>query len=545
MSMSSNNVLRMLLPLAVLTATGMLAMDLYLPAVPALQRGLGLSVAQGQTTVAVFLAGLAASQLVWGELLQRLGPRLCIGLGILGLVIGSFGCAAAQQLELLLLMRALQGVSAGAATVIVPTVLRTSLADADAVRGIAAVGAIESTVPAAAPVVGAFLLQWMDWRWTFAVVGILALLSLPFALRVTPVQLPEGSKGGGGYLKLLRNARFMRISFAHALSFGALMTFVASAPQLLHRHAWGSAAFPALQAAGVASFALVATQAGQLNSRIGAPRMVQAGACGQAILCVLLTSAALGLDALPMPLLMGAWMAFCALLGLRGAAAFSEALKVPTRQVGRASALMVLMLLLVSAGATQAVAPFLSSFGMAAVAVAMALQTVVSAALVMRWPERREQASSAADNLEVVPVDPAAQMQALIAVWRASVLATHHFLRPGDVDAIEAELRQALPQCQPMMAIATRAGQITAFMHVADAHLEMLFVHPAFQGQGHGSALLRHAECHNDLRSLEVNEQNGAAVRFYERHGFRPVARTEVDGQGRPYPILRMARSCD
>jgi hypothetical protein len=56
-----------ILPLAVLTATGMLAMDLFLPAVPAvpaLQRALGVSVAQGQLTVAVFLAGLAASQLV-------------------------------------------------------------------------------------------------------------------------------------------------------------------------------------------------------------------------------------------------------------------------------------------------------------------------------------------------------------------------------------------------------------------------------------------------------------------------------------------------
>jgi MFS family permease len=93
-----------ILPLAVLTTTGMLAMDLFLPAVPALQRALGVSAAQGPLTVAMFLAGLAASQLVWGEALHRIGPRSCVRIGVWTLVAASFGCAVVPSIEPLLLL---------------------------------------------------------------------------------------------------------------------------------------------------------------------------------------------------------------------------------------------------------------------------------------------------------------------------------------------------------------------------------------------------------------------------------------------------------
>lgn len=42
------------------------------------------------------------------------------------------------------------------------------------------------------------------------------------------------------------------------------------------------------------------------------------------------------------------------------------------------------------------------------------------------------------------------------------------------------------------------------------------------------------------MRELTVNEQNPAAVAFYETRGFRTVERLETDDQGEPYPLLRM-----
>jgi putative acetyltransferase len=42
--------------------------------------------------------------------------------------------------------------------------------------------------------------------------------------------------------------------------------------------------------------------------------------------------------------------------------------------------------------------------------------------------------------------------------------------------------------------------------------------------------------------TVDVNEQNPAAVGFYERLGFVVVGRSPRDGSGRPFPLLHLRR---
>ncbi len=122
----SHTSLRTVLPLALATGTSMLATDLYLPAVPVLQKSLGVDVTAGQATVATFYAGLALSQLAWGESLNRIGPRRCMLVGISALIVTSVGCALATSLSWLLALRFIQGIAAGAATIVAPSVVRST-----------------------------------------------------------------------------------------------------------------------------------------------------------------------------------------------------------------------------------------------------------------------------------------------------------------------------------------------------------------------------------------------------------------------------------
>lgn len=387
--------IRTVLPLATITAASMLTMDLYLPAVPTMQVDLGITVAQGQLTIAIFLLGLAASQLVWGEMLHRIGPRRCVQTGLLALILTSFGCALAPDLTMLLGLRLVQGIAAGAATVVVPTVVRATLPEQDGVRGIAAIAMIEAIVPAAGPVLGTALLLIADWRTTFAIIGVIALVSAPFALRATPAALPaqedEGEDEGGrvGYRALLRNWHFVGLALAHALSFGALIAFVASAPQVLPAFAnTGQSGFALAQVCGVAGFIVAASQAGRISSRLGPRHAIQLGALLHGLLCTALL-AAWWTERLSYPWLLAFWAAFCAVLGIRGPTAFSEALSVPNAQLGRASALMVLALLAAGALATQATAPFLPTGQLGAVALSMCALCWASYALVARYPAKR------------------------------------------------------------------------------------------------------------------------------------------------------------
>lgn len=376
--------IRTVLPLALVTCTGMLAMDMYLPAVPALQQSLQLSIPQGQATIAVFLAGLAASQLLWGEALHRWGAKACTRVGLALLVLASLGCALASDYAWLLAMRVLQGIGAGASTVVVPTVIKSTLGERDSHRGIAAVSMIEAIVPAAGPVLGTLLLLVVGWRWTFGVVAVLALLAAPFALRATPAGPPAPAGEAGGYRALLGNARFVRLALAHSLSFAALFVFVASGPQVLGA-LWGVHAFALAQVVGVTCFIAAASQSGRVGERFGRARAVQGGAWAHLALCLLLAGLLLA-RWLPFAVLLGFWGLYCGTLGIRGPAAFSDALHVPLHQMGRASALLVLALLVCSAAATQATAYFLDTSGLRAVAFAMVLLTLASLALVMRYP---------------------------------------------------------------------------------------------------------------------------------------------------------------
>ncbi len=385
---STSASIRTILPLAFVTGVSMAAMDLYLPAVPALQVGMGISISLAQATVAVYLAGLAAAQLLWGELLNRLGPRRCVEVGLALLALTSLGCALAPNIETLLVLRLLQGVAAAAATVVAPTVVRATLADADVVRGIAAISMVEAIVPAAGPVLGALMLTLVDWRGTFWVLAGLSLLVLPWVVKIAPRQLPGlNLDHDASYAAILGNRSYVRLALSHALCIGALLTFLASAPQLLqHALGLGSSAFALLQVLGVGSFMLCASQSGRLAQRLGHARAVRLGASVQVTACVLaLLGASLG--ALSYAAVVAYWMCFCGSLAIRGPATFVDALAVPPAQMGRATAMLVLALLAAGALGTQLVAPFLGGEGSAVPVFCGVLALLLaSAALVWRYP---------------------------------------------------------------------------------------------------------------------------------------------------------------
>jgi predicted MFS family arabinose efflux permease len=388
--MRSVGSVRTLLPLALLTGTSMLAMDLYLPAVPTLQSALGVGVTQAQATIALYLAGLAASQLLWGELLNRIGPRRCVWWSVILLALASVGCALAPNIGLLLALRLLQGVAAGAATVVAASVIRATLDDADAVRGMAAIASIEAIVPAAAPVLGTLLLLVTDWRVTFWIVAVAGVAVLPFVVRVAPARLPGLDLAvPARYRNILGNRRFTRLALSHALALGALFTFVGSAPQLLqHTLALPSGAFAALQVVGVLGFMVTATQSGRISQRIGPARAVHAGAAAQIVLCAALLAGGAWITP-PFAALALFWFLFCAALAVRGPAAFSEALRLPPAQMGRASAMLVLLLLIAGALGIQGVAPFIAGDSIMPLAGAMLAMCLASLATVVPYPRLR------------------------------------------------------------------------------------------------------------------------------------------------------------
>jgi len=125
-------------------------------------------------------------------------------------------------------------------------------------------------------------------------------------------------------------------------------------------------------------------------------------------------------------------------------------------------------------------------------------------------------------------------------VWEASVRATHHFITEEDIQYFKVVIRDCYLSMVDLYCALGGCGALKGFIGVADGNIEMLFVDPAYFGKGVGSSLLSHAVSVLGADRVDVNEQNERALGFYERHGFVVTGRSQVDGTGRPYPLLHM-----
>ena len=132
-------------------------------------------------------------------------------------------------------------------------------------------------------------------------------------------------------------------------------------------------------------------------------------------------------------------------------------------------------------------------------------------------------------------------VEALLAVWESSVLATHDFLKEDDVEYLRPFVEQALQEV-PLLFSAEEKGAPCAFLGMEGDRIEMLFVAAEARGRGIGSALMRQALALGANR-VDVNEQNPQALGFYRRFGFEVESRDTIDSLGLPYPILHCALS--
>lgn len=141
-------------------------------------------------------------------------------------------------------------------------------------------------------------------------------------------------------------------------------------------------------------------------------------------------------------------------------------------------------------------------------------------------------------NIEIVEK---ADYLTLIAIWEASVRATHDFLAEEDLQELKPLILEEYFDAVDLRCAKSSDGKIVGFCGVCDGTIEMLFIALEARGKGVGALLADYAVKSQGATKVDVNEQNGQALGFYQHIGFSVVGRSAVDGQGKPYPLLHMA----
>lgn len=224
------------LVLAMLSMIGPFSIDTPFPAFPDMGRDLGVSTHELQLVVSVYLASFAAMSVFHGPLSDALGRRPVMVVSIAVYVVGSVGCALAPSLGWLLVCRAVQGVSAGGATIISRTVIRDLFEGPTAQRLMSRVAIIFGVAPAIGPIIGGWLLQLGDWPLIFVFHTVLGVLLIALVVLVLPETHPVERRVQlrpaavlGGLVEVGRRPAFHRLAWSTALVFGAQFLYIGGA----------------------------------------------------------------------------------------------------------------------------------------------------------------------------------------------------------------------------------------------------------------------------------------------------------------------------
>jgi DHA1 family bicyclomycin/chloramphenicol resistance-like MFS transporter len=223
----------MFLLLGAISALTPLAIDMYLPAMPAIADDFGVQPGDVQVTLTIYTAGFAIGQLLHGPLSDSFGRRPILLGGVVLFGIGAIASAMAISVDALFYVRAAQGFAGAAAAVVIQAVVRDMFDREDFARTMSFVTLVMTVAPLAAPMIGGYLSVWFGWRSIFWLLAIYSVIVLVAIYKNIPETLAPENKQPfrikttlQNYGRLLQNPIALGLIFSGAFSFSGMFAFL-------------------------------------------------------------------------------------------------------------------------------------------------------------------------------------------------------------------------------------------------------------------------------------------------------------------------------
>lgn len=223
-----------LVTLVLMASMPAMAMNLFLPALPAMAEHFDTNYGVMQLAVGIFLAVNAVLQLFIGPLADRYGRRPLVLGGFTIFLFATIGAIFAPSVQAFLILRAVQaGVVTG--MVLSRAIVRDIVPDEQAASKIAYVTMGMSVVPMIAPFVGGKLTAAFGWQSNF---WLLAIFGAGVTTLVFFDQGETRPKDGitstrdmiRAFPDLLSSQRFLGYAFSTAAASGAFFAYLGGAP---------------------------------------------------------------------------------------------------------------------------------------------------------------------------------------------------------------------------------------------------------------------------------------------------------------------------
>ena len=226
--------------IASLIALGALGVDAMLPALPAMGVSFHVQNANSlQWVIAAYFLGSGVGQLIFGSLSDWLGRKrvLMVGIGIY--VVLLLIAPLAPNLEILIVLRALQGCAASSANVVTRSIVRDLYSGATMAKVMSISFMIFLSVPILAPSFGQLILLVLPWQAIFLIIATAGILVLIWAWFRLPETHPPALRFRPDLAHLKRVALYVvtepsSLYYSLAVTFliASLLTYVSLMPQI-------------------------------------------------------------------------------------------------------------------------------------------------------------------------------------------------------------------------------------------------------------------------------------------------------------------------
>ena len=229
--------LELLVLLGTLQAFAPLSIDMYLPALPEMEKVFHTTAAEVQITMVTFLAGFALGQMLYGPLTDRFGRKPPLYASLSLFIVSSVACAFAPSIKVMAFFRLLQAIGACGGGVVSRAQVRDLFPPDELRKVFSMLILVLGVSPVVAPLIGSYLLLWFGWKAAFlaqAALGALCLLAVHFRLRES--LRPEDRRElrwdviKDGYAQLFRDRTFIGASFVCGFGAAGIFAYITSAP---------------------------------------------------------------------------------------------------------------------------------------------------------------------------------------------------------------------------------------------------------------------------------------------------------------------------
>lgn len=154
----------LLLLICLFSSAGQVAIDIYVPALPAMARFYATSSQAIQSSVSGYMVAYALGQLIFGPVADAFGRKRVLGFGLAIYTLGSVLSLTAPNLETFVLARCLQGFGIAATNLLAKAIVTDSFTGLALLHAFTYMATAWGLAPILAPVVGAHLQTWFGWQ---------------------------------------------------------------------------------------------------------------------------------------------------------------------------------------------------------------------------------------------------------------------------------------------------------------------------------------------------------------------------------------------